>query len=111
MVILASNLKQNMDTAFMRRFQSMIHFPRPTKAERKRIWEVTVPLDLPLDNQVNFENLVNYYEITASQISNIVQSCFINAVAQHETIITKENLIKNMRLEFSKEDLLFENVL
>lgn len=108
MVILASNLKQNMDNAFMRRFQSMVHFPKPGKEERELIWKTTVPEDLPLSKEINFEGLIKHYEFTASQISNIVQSCFIEAISTKEVQITRENLLKNMRQELNKEDLLFE---
>jgi hypothetical protein len=110
MVILASNLKQNMDSAFMRRFQSLVHFPKPGKIERGLIWQKTVPNDLPFDNLINLEHLVNNYELTASQISNIIQACFIDAVSAKEKVISQENLMKNMRLEFAKEDLLFESL-
>lgn len=110
MVILASNLKENMDPAFIRRFQSIVHFPKPGKAERKRIWEKTVPSDYPLDTEINLEALSESYAFTASQISNIVQSCFIYGLAQQENKITRANLIKHMRIESSKEDLLFEEL-
>lgn len=109
MVILASNLRKNLDEAFIRRFQSLVHFPKPGKIERKQLWQQTVPKDLPLSKEVNLERVVKHYELTASQISNIVQGCFIDALAQNEKEITRENLSKNMRLEFGKENLLFED--
>lgn len=111
MVILSTNLKQNLDKAFIRRFQSMVYFPKPSPIERQVIWLQSVPSDLPLSKNVDLTALVNEYEITASQISNIVQGCYIDAVSRKEKEISLENLIKNMRLEFSKEDLLFHNSL
>ena len=38
-VILATNLKANMDIAFTRRFQSMIYFPSPNEEQREMLWE------------------------------------------------------------------------
>lgn len=111
MVILSTNLKQNLDKAFVRRFQSMVYFPKPSPTERQTLWSQSVPSDLPLSKNVNLKSLVSDYEITASQISNIVQGCYIDAVSRMEKEISLENLIKNMRLEFSKEDLLFHNSL
>jgi len=87
----------------------MVYFPKPQKEERKLIWERTLPSDLPLADEVNLENLIGNYEITASQISSIVQACFIDAIAKKEKNITQQNLLKNMRLEFKKQDLLFES--
>ncbi|OYU84395.1 MAG: AAA family ATPase, partial [Burkholderiales bacterium PBB5] len=54
-VVLASNMKHNIDEAFLRRFQSVIHFPLPKPAERLRLWREAIPaavqpdpaLDLP----------------------------------------------------------------
>ena len=43
LVILASNLKENLDQAFTRRFHHIIHFPRPETPERERIWRLAFP--------------------------------------------------------------------
>ena len=40
LVILASNYSSNIDEAFMRRFQAVVHFPMPTQTERKRLWSL-----------------------------------------------------------------------
>ncbi|MEL6561582.1 MAG: ATP-binding protein [Bacteroidota bacterium] len=111
MVILASNLKNHLDKAFMRRFQSVVHFPKPDKTERKLIWNKTLPADLPLDPTANMEILCDRYEVTAAQISNIVQACYIDAIAAKATMIEKSTLKKNLRNELRKEDLLFEDYL
>jgi hypothetical protein len=41
LVILASNMRNNIDEAFIRRFNSILHFPMPDSEERKQIWEKT----------------------------------------------------------------------
>jgi len=111
MVILASNMKKNIDSAFLRRFQSVVHFPKPGPEERQRIWQSAIPTDLPLSTDIDMDLLVHEYNITASQVSNVLQSCFIDAKAIQSAKITKDILVKNMRDEYQKEDLLFENVL
>lgn len=109
MVVLASNLKQNIDQAFMRRFQSIVHFPKPDKVERKLIWERTIPIDMPLDASLDINALSDNYEITASQISNVVQACYIDGLANNVASINSNTLKKNLRSELNKEDLLFED--
>ncbi len=42
-VILATNFKSNIDDAFSRRFQSMIHFRMPGPAQRLRLWQQSFP--------------------------------------------------------------------
>ncbi len=111
MVILATNFKQNIDDAFIRRFQSLIHFPKPGAEERRKIWNSTVPNDLPLNNDINQERLIEYYELTAAQVSNIVQNAYIDCLVSESDQITKEILIKNLRSELEKEELLFNDYL
>src|SRR5690606_16170501 len=43
LVILASNLKGNLDEAFLRRFNAVIAFQLPSEAERRRLWELSLP--------------------------------------------------------------------
>ena len=38
-VILATNLRDKIDPAFMRRFHAVVGFPAPASKERKRIWQ------------------------------------------------------------------------
>lgn len=111
MVILATNLKQNIDDAFIRRFQSLVHFPKPGIVERQRIWESTVPNDMPLCGNIDQERLIKHYELTAAQVSNIVQGCYIDGVVSEQTEINKETLVKNIRAELEKEELLFNDFL
>src|SRR5216683_2955483 len=47
LVILASDLKDQIDNAFIRRFQIVLNFPRPSEAERLKIWEIAFPKAAP----------------------------------------------------------------
>ena len=69
LVIVASNSKSNIDDALLRRFQSVIHFPLPTKEERKRIWALIVP-DEKLINEAGVED----YELTPAEIVSIAEA-------------------------------------
>jgi DNA polymerase III delta prime subunit len=111
MVILATNFKQNIDDAFIRRFQSLIHFPKPNEEERRTIWKATVPKDTPLSEEIDLDRLVSNYELTAAQVSNIVQGAYIDCIVRKSKVIDKEILVKNLRAELEKEELLFNNYL
>src|SRR5581483_4231119 len=41
--MLATNFRQNVDEAFVRRLRSIVEFPFPDEEHRRRIWEVTFP--------------------------------------------------------------------
>ena len=46
-VILATNLRKNMDDAFVRRVHFTVEFPFPAEADRRRIWEQIWPAETP----------------------------------------------------------------
>jgi hypothetical protein len=47
--IITTNLKQNIDPAFLRRFRFVVDFPFPSDAERLRLWQRVFPPDAPVD--------------------------------------------------------------
>jgi hypothetical protein len=52
-VILASNMKANIDEAFARRFQVMVNFHSPKAGERRRLWQNAFPSSIVLDKVIN----------------------------------------------------------
>ena len=52
--ILATNLRQNLDDAFMRRLQAVVEFPFPDEEYRTRIWKNVFPKEAPLSPDVDF---------------------------------------------------------
>ena len=72
-VIFASNLVKNYDTAFLRRMLAHVEFRLPATEQRQRIWECHVPPQLPLAPDVDFEDLALYSEGAAGgDIQNAV---------------------------------------
>ena len=57
LIILTSNLKENIDPAFTRRFHFVVHFPRPGVAERRRLWQLAFPPEAPLAADVDVDTL------------------------------------------------------
>jgi hypothetical protein len=69
--ILATNLKQNLDGAFLRRIHFMVEFPFPKPAERERIWRVTFPPGAPRGADVDFAEIARRYDVSGGVIRNI----------------------------------------
>ncbi|WP_324677031.1 ATP-binding protein [Hymenobacter sp. GOD-10R] len=103
LVILASNLKSNLDPAFTRRFQAMIHFPLPSVAERLQLWQNTLPPHVPLAADVMLETLAARYELSGAAILNIVQFAALRALAREQQLLTLEDVMDGIRLEYQKE--------
>ena len=87
LVILASNLKSNIDDAFVRRFQAIIHFPLPKASERLALWKKSFPSKVKLHPDVDLMKIAQKYELSGAEIMNIVQySCLCALGANHKTI-------------------------
>ena len=107
MVILASNYKDNIDSAFMRRFQSIIHFHLPDAPERYRMWKHNLPDKLPLAADISLDDVAQRFELNGSNIMNCIQDVCLKALASEEQRITKPLLIESIKKEYLKEDKIF----
>ena len=103
LTILASNFKSNIDDAFMRRFQAIIHFPKPKASERYRLWKNAFPVDLGLARNVDLNGISRKYELTGSNIINIAQYCCLQALSGKRTEISQQLIEIGIKKEFLKE--------
>jgi ATPases of the AAA+ class len=71
LAILATNLRQNMDDAFLRRLQFVVEFPFPDEYHRRRIWEVMFPAEAPYEG-IEFDFLASQFRFAGGNIKNIV---------------------------------------
>jgi len=102
LVILASNFKSNIDEAFVRRFQSIIHFPLPKASERLLIWQKSLPAKQQL-NGLNLQNLAHKYELTGASILNVVQYACLQALERGDDRLEESDLREGIIREFNKE--------
>lgn len=100
LIILASNIKGNIDEAFARRFQSMIYFPLPEKEERLLLWKSYFSGSLPVDSSIDFKALADDYELSGGNIVNILRFSCIKAVEREHKQVLKEDIIEGLRREF-----------
>ncbi len=78
--LLATNLRQNLDEAFLRRLEFVIRFPFPEEAQRRRIWAQIWPDTVPLDDDIDPEVLAHRYRLSGGNIRNVaVCSAFLAA--------------------------------
>lgn len=109
LIILASNFKGNIDQAFLRRFNSIIHFPMPTQEERLTIWKSAIPAPAGLSNDIDLRTIAGKYELSGSAILNAVHYASLQTICQQLTIISKECLMEGIKREFEKEERVFNN--
>jgi AAA+ superfamily predicted ATPase len=102
LVILSSNFKSNIDDAFLRRFQSLIQFPIPSPKERLQLWQMAFPSQVRLAEGVDLTQLSTSYELTGSDIMNVVQYCCLQALQHGDAAIDQQNILNAIKREFSK---------
>src|SRR5262249_55044458 len=71
-VILATNLRENMDDAFVRRIRFIVDFPFPCEANRQRIWETHFPVEAPRSPDIDYRCLARDFKVAGGTIKNIV---------------------------------------
>jgi SpoVK/Ycf46/Vps4 family AAA+-type ATPase len=81
-VILASNLKQNMDEAFLRRIQFVVEFPAPNEKARRRIYEITFPPTVAPPEPADLDEVAGRFRLTGGSIKNIVVEATFRALAE-----------------------------
>jgi AAA+ superfamily predicted ATPase len=102
-VILATNLKGNIDEAFARRFQSQVYFPLPDANQRRQLWENTLNGRSGLSAGVDLADLAREFELTGGAITNVVRYGAISALQMKRTSINREDLVRGVVREFRKE--------
>ncbi len=102
LVIMATNLKGNIDEAFIRRFQSMIQFPMPTAEERHKIWTNGFSISVKPDKDIELPEIAKKYEISGGAIINIIHHCSLRALGRDTNRIQLNDIIEGIRREYHK---------
>jgi hypothetical protein len=102
-IVLATNLKANMDIAFTRRFQSIIYFPLPNYEQRLVLWRNAFAGGLQLDDDVNFEQLANDHPLAGGNIINVLRYCSLSALRRGGNKIFMEDILDAIKKELRKE--------
>ena len=73
LIILATNLQHNLDEAFIRRFQSVVHFKTPEVQQRMKLWKTIFHKDLGL-SEAYLEKMAEEHQLTGGTLINILQT-------------------------------------
>jgi hypothetical protein len=99
--LLATNLRQNLDDAFLRRLGFVVRFPFPEEAERRRIWANIWPGTVPVDADVDLDVLAHRYRFSGGNIRNIAVCAAFLAAAQ-ERVVSWEDVMTAVDREYEK---------
>lgn len=104
-VILASNFKENIDEAFLRRLRFVIEFPTPDASQRKVLWEKLFPLKL-LEESIDFTLLAKHFKLSGANIRNIALYSAFEAAGESSKI-NMHHIIKALESELKKNGLVY----
>ena len=99
--ILATNLRQNMDDAFIRRLQFVVEFPFPDEDQRAEIWRLLFPDEAEWSDELDFDLLGRQLRITGGSIKNIVLGAAFLAASDGAAVETR-HVLRAARREYKK---------
>ena len=100
-VVLATNFKENIDDAFLRRINANVEFPRPDRESRAEIWRTIFPEETPVgDLDIGF---LSGFEITGGNIKNVaLTASFLAADDAATETVEMEHVVRALRRELQK---------
>jgi len=103
MVILASNMRNNVDEAFTRRLQSIIAFNKPQYKERVRLWENAFSRACTPPPKEEIERIAQQYDLAGGSVINVIQYASLLALNRGHKNITTNDLLLGIKKEYRKE--------
>jgi SpoVK/Ycf46/Vps4 family AAA+-type ATPase len=101
LAILTTNMRQNLDPAFLRRLRFIVDFPRPDVEAREKIWRQCLPEESHQLDDAAFRQLARKIDLTGGHIRQItLRAAFIAAAAGEQ--ISLEPIVHAARAEFAK---------
>lgn len=85
-VILATNLKENIDEAFKRRIKCMVGFKMPDKEIRRKLWNQMLPGQAPVEENLVLDFFAEQFELSGSEIKEVIMQAAFLAAAQGSCI-------------------------
>ena len=101
LAILTTNLRSNVDRAFLRRLRFVLQFPFPGPAERAEIWRRTFPPAAPLE-RIDPERLARM-TVSGGSIRSIALSAAF-AAAEDGMAVTPSHVLRAARVEYAKAE-------
>jgi len=100
MLIATTNLLENIDKAFSRRFNYKIEFKKPDEAQRIKLWELMLPKEAPYEKGFTVKKL-SKYPLSGGQINLIVKNTAYKVAVREEPLFKLEDFVHEIQREKS----------
>ncbi|MDE0970441.1 MAG: ATP-binding protein [Octadecabacter sp.] len=102
LVILATNLRNSIDSAFSLRFQSTVAFSRPNFDESLRLWR-NILATMLMDHQLDLKPLARDHDLSSASITNIIRHAAITARQRNSPALNGADINAAISAELNKE--------
>ncbi len=106
-LIATTNLLENLDKAFSRRFNYKIEFLKPNKDQRIALWKKLLPANLPLEKDFDIEKIAKH-ELTGGQIELVIKNTAYKLAIQENAVFKlsdfEEQISKEKKGQFDNEN-------
>jgi hypothetical protein len=107
LAIMATNLRDQMDEAFQRRFQAVLHFPLPALPERRRLWRLAFPPEAPLAPDIQIDMLASL-EMTGAAIVSAACTAALLAANERASCIALDHVNEGIARQFQRESKILD---
>jgi SpoVK/Ycf46/Vps4 family AAA+-type ATPase len=104
-LIATTNLLDNIDKAFSRRFNYKIEFKKPGRKQRKRLWHFMLPENADYEEGFEVDELAKH-ELTGGQINLIVRNTAYMVAVRDESVFSIQDFLGEIEKEMGTS---FEN--
>lgn len=106
LAVLSTNIKRNIDDAFLRRLDFVLELSLPDQDRREAIWHAHLPADVPRAPDVSIREVARRYPLSGGLIRNAALGAAFLAAANGRAI-TRDHLSHSLRREHAKAGLAF----
>ncbi len=100
LLVATTNLLENIDPAFSRRFNYKIEFKKPNREQRVLLWEKMLPATAPYKEDIDV-NVLAEYALTGGQINLVIKNTAYSVATQEEPCFGLSDFIKEIEKEKS----------
>ncbi|MEA2111804.1 MAG: AAA family ATPase [Campylobacterota bacterium] len=97
-LIATTNLLENIDTAFSRRFNYKIEFKKPNERQRYKLWKMMLPINAEFEDGFLIETLAKY-NVTGGQINLIIKNTAYTVAVKEKSVFTLNDFIVEIEKE------------
>ncbi len=99
LVLFSTNHKNNIDDAFIRRFDMLVEFPMPNQEERLQLWKRSIPAKAKLASTIDLKVLAKDHELTGGTILNVIYYASLEALKKATNEIVLTDILQGIKKE------------